>query len=158
MTTQQYDTLFSYREVFFDDRGNTLKHGFLDYFDHDRLDLAMGIALSGARGQAGEPRELREMDHILALPKNVSELRHWLTSPHLSSQMYALWRLEGILCGGSQHLADETLDKVHLLLRNTPREVWNARKTSACLSVRRGYWPTEEEMTRAGAPAWAKDS
>jgi hypothetical protein len=160
MTQQQYDVLFKNREVLFDDRGDTLKHRFVDYFDRERLARMMGIAIAGGRGQPGEPAELKEMDRILTQShsRDVPTLVHWLDNPHLSAKMYALWCLEGILCGGSQHFADETLDDIRLLLRNTPKVVRKIRKDSPCVSIRRGYWPTETELTRAGAPIWAKDN
>lgn len=34
---------------------------------------------------------------------------------------------------------------------NTPPKVWGARSDSKCQTVKRGYWPTEALMTKAGA-------
>jgi hypothetical protein len=156
MTMQQYDTLFANRQVFFDDRGDPLRHQFIEYFDTDRLQRILGVA-AYVRRQGPEPAELKEVDRILATPKrDLKSLLRWLDSPNLSARMYALWRVENLLCGSSLHFEDETLDKVRLLLRNTPRDVWKARKDSKCVTIQRGYWPTEAEMTRAGAPGWAK--
>lgn len=103
-----------------------------------------------------EPADLSDLDKVLAAPNRIEELLPWLESTNSSAQLYALWRLERLLCGGSQHFADETLDQVTRLLRSTPRKVWAERETSPCESVRRGYWPTEALMTKAGAPAWSR--
>ena len=158
MTVQQYDQLFKNRAVLFDGKNLQQSHSFVSFFNKDRLNRIVDTAiyLSGRGGP--KPGELVEMDKILALPKQIKPLLGWLDSPNLSSRVYALWRLEGIVDGGSEHFADETLDKVHLLMKNTPRQVWEERKTSSCASVRKGYWPTEAQMTAAGAPAWAKQS
>ena len=103
-----------------------------------------------------EPKELVDMDRVLMQPAQVSALLPYLDSQYLSAKFYALWRIEGIVDGGSQHFSDETIDKVDLLLRHQPRQVWKERVASKCKSIRSGYWPTEATMTRAGAPGWAK--
>jgi len=103
-----------------------------------------------------EPAELADLDQVLAAPNRIEDLLPWLEAPNSSAQLYALWRLERILCGGSKHFADQTLDQVTRLLRSTPRKVWSERETSVCDSVRRGYWPTESLMIKAGAPAWSR--
>ena len=103
-----------------------------------------------------EPSDLSDLDKVLAAPNRIEELLPYLEAPNSSAQLYALWRLERLLCGGSKHFADETLDNVTRLLRSKPRLVWSERETSPCESVRRGYWPTEALMIKAGAPAWSK--
>jgi len=106
--------------------------------------------------EVSEPAELADLDKVLAAPNRIEDLLPWLDAPNSSAQLYALWRLERILCGGSKHFADQTLDQITRLLRSTPRKVWSERENSVCDSVRRGYWPTESLMTRAGAPAWSR--
>ena len=158
MTTVQYDQLFKNRAVVFDGKNLLDHHTFISYFDSGRLARIVGTVVYLSHPEVGaEPRELVEMDTILAMPKEVKPFLPYLNSPRLGAQMYALWRLEGILDGGSQHFADETLDKVKMLLRDTPSRVWRARKTSKCTTVRRGYWPTDDQMSKAGAPLWGKD-
>lgn len=200
MTEAQYDSIFSRRAVFFDQRDIPQGHEFVRYFNQSRLDriLAAAIYIADHPAQkalpaAGEvvsvpvvratppkggflgplldqdsppppsmpaastePAELADLDKILAAPNRIEELLPWLESPNSSAQLYALWRLERILCGGSRHFADETLDAVTRMLRSTPRKVWSERESSACESVRRGYWPSEGLMTKAGAPAWSR--
>jgi hypothetical protein len=119
------------------------------------LDSEPAPAAPPVQPSMAEPEELADLDKVLAAPNRIEELLPWLESSN-SAQLYALWRLERILCGGSKHFADETLDKITRLLRSKPRTVWAERETSPCESVRRGYWPTESLMTKAGAPAWSR--
>lgn len=199
MTEAQYDSVFSRRAVFFDQRDIPQGHEFVKYFSQARLERiltsavwigdhpaagslpAAGPTVSVAvvhadapRGFVGpqlesepaktpvaapelaEPSELSDLDKVLAAPNRIEELLPYLEAPNSSAQLYALWRLERLLCGSSKHFADETLDKVTRLLRSKPRLVWAERETSPCESVRRGYWPTEALMLKAGAPAWSK--
>ncbi|MFN8610283.1 MAG: alpha/beta hydrolase [Vulcanimicrobiota bacterium] len=199
MTERQYDSIFSRRAVFFDQRDIPQGHEFVRYFSQARVDriLASAVFVGDNPGQANlpatgepvsvpivralpktgfvgpmpetggspppvapasvsEPAELSELDKILAASNRLEDLLPWLESNNSSAQLYALWRLERILCGGSRHFADETLDQVTRLLRSTPRKVWSERENSLCESVRRGYWPTEALMTKAGAPAWSR--
>ncbi|MBX3172214.1 MAG: alpha/beta hydrolase [Candidatus Eremiobacteraeota bacterium] len=197
MTERQYDSIFSRRAVFFDQRDIPQGHEFVRYFSEQRLAHILAAAVwigehpvqgtlpaagptvgvpvvraTPPRGFVGpqleslpappvpaelpEPSDLADLDRVLAAPNRIEELLPWLEAPNSSAQLYALWRLERLLCGGSQHFADETLDKVTRLLRSKPRTVWAERENSPCESVRRGYWPTEALMTKAGAPAWSR--
>ena len=157
MTEQQYDFLFKYRAIFFDQKNIPEGHEFLGYLQEDRLARMLSTAIYLTDPNAERPDEINDIYKILALPNKVEEFLPWLDSPNVSGQLYALWRLEALLCGGSKHLADQTLDNVTRLLRNTPRKVWGERENSPCQSVRRGYWPTESLMIKAGAPAWSRD-
>jgi hypothetical protein len=199
MSERQYDSIFSRRAVFFDQREIPQGHEFVRYFSQPRLDRILAAAVyvgespvekalpapgepvsvpvvraevpkhfvgpmpepdspppPPAPAAASEPAELCDLDKVLAASNRIEDLLPWLESKNSSAQLYALWRLERILCGGSRHFADETLDSVTRLLRSTPRKVWSERENSACESVRRGYWPTEALMTQAGAPAWSR--
>ncbi|MBS2033393.1 alpha/beta hydrolase [bacterium] len=199
MTESQYDSIFSRRAVFFDQRDIPQGHEFVRYFSQERLDRILAaavyvggtpapsalpatgepvsVALVRAQPKGGfvgpmpeteptpqppappavaEPPELTELDKVLAAANRIEDLLPWLEFNNSSAQLYALWRLERILCGGSRHFADETLDQITRLLRSTPRKVWSERESSTCESVRRGYWPTEALMTKAGAPAWSR--
>ncbi len=199
MTEHQYDTVFSRRAVFFDQRDIPQGHEFVRYFNEARLARILSAAVwigdnpaqaslpapgtpasvplvraDPPRGFVGpvletgpapsaptgtemtEPEELSDLDKVLAAPNRIEELLPWLEAPNSSAQLYALWRLERLLCGSSKHFADETLDQVTRLLRSKPRTVWAQRESSPCESVRRGYWPTEALMIKAGAPAWSR--
>lgn len=156
MTEDQYDNLFNNRAVVFDHENIPRGHELVRYLDGARLHRMVPAAVFCADTTRPEPDELRQLDAILALPRTVEALQPWLDSDNLSSQIYALWRLEVMLCGGSMHFSDETLENVTRLLRNSPRRVWGEREESPCQGIRRGYWPTEAQMTRAGAPSWSR--
>jgi hypothetical protein len=145
MTEKQYDLLFKNAAVMFDDDDIPMGHAFVRYYDEERLARILPTAIYLNNPKSPKPTEFAEAEAILKLPND-----------HLTAQMYALWRLENLFCGGSKHFADETLDKVARLLRNTPSVIWREQKNSPCRSIREEYWPTEDQMTRAGAPKWAK--
>jgi len=157
MTQQQIDFLFRYRMVFFDQKDIPEGHEFVNYLSQDRLQRVLATARYMADPEAERPAEMDDLVKILALPDKIEEFLPWLDHSNVSAQLYALWRLEWLICGGSQHFADETLDTVTRLLRNTPRKVWGEREHSQCQSIRRGYWPSEALMTKAGAPAWSRE-
>ncbi|MBT9586670.1 alpha/beta hydrolase [bacterium] len=157
MTEQQYDFLFKYRAIFFDQKDIPEGHEFVNYLSADRLTRMLSAAVYLTDPNAERPQEIDDIYKVLALANKVEEFLPWLDHPNVSGQLYALWRLEALLCGGSQHLADQTLDNVTRLLRNTPRKVWGERESSPCQSVRRAYWPSEALMNKAGAPAWSRD-
>jgi hypothetical protein len=157
MTEQQYDFLFKYRAIFFDQKNIPEGHEFVEYLSSERTARMLSAAVYITDPNAPRPAEIDDIYKVLALPHRVEELLPWLEHPNVSGQLYALWRLEALLCDGSKHLADQTLEQVTRLLRNTPRKVWGERHSSPCQSVRRGYWPTEALMNKAGAPAWSRD-
>lgn len=156
MTEKQYDLLFKNRAVMFDDEDIPRGHEFTRYYDENRLERMLTTAVFVANPKAPKPLEVVDADRILKLPARPEVLRPWLDNEHVTAQMYALWRLEQIFTGSSKHFADESLDKVHRMLRKTPSEVWKEQKRTEVRSIREGYWPTETQMTRAGAPAWAR--
>lgn len=156
MTEKQYDLLFKSAAVMFDDEEIPMNHAFVSYYDEERLARVLPTAIYLSNPKSPKPTEFAEAEAILKLPNRAEVFKPWLSNDHLTAQMYALWRLENLFCGGSKHFADETLDKVARLLRNTPSVVWREQKNSPCRSIHEEYWPTEEQMTRAGAPRWAK--
>lgn len=156
MTEAQFDGIFGSRSLILDDQAIPHDHEILEYLDESRLERILAAARYLAHPNQPEPAELSEADRVLKLADDAQALRIWLDRPPLSTQMYALWRLERLLCGSSKHMSDGTMEEVSNLLRVTPHEVWKARESSKCETVRRGYWPAEPQMERAGAPSWAK--
>jgi hypothetical protein len=157
MTEAQYDNLFNNRAVVFDNREIPEGHALVDYFSAHRIARLVDTALYlSSADEINKPADLDEIDAVLQSPRTLEGLRKWLDHPASTVQLYALWRLENLLCGSSRHLADETLDQVTRLLRNTPRAVWGEREESPCQCIRQGLWPTEAQMTKAGAPAWSR--
>lgn len=158
MTEQQYDAIFASKAAYFDNEGIPKSHDFLKYYDEARVAQLVPAMLWLADAKSvPEPVAFREMDAVVAAPAKVEALLPYLDSPHLNTQLYALWRLEGILCGGSGHIANEFLPEVGAMLRDTPREILRVRRSEdcPCETVKKGYWPTSKTMTRAGAPPWA---
>lgn len=154
MTVEQCDTVYKNRAIMFDNRGIPTDHSYTTYYDDARVQRLVGIAAFLANPKAPKPIELAEADKILKLPNSLDAIVPYLDSELISSQMYALWRVERINCGSSIHMCDETLGKLALMLRNTPAKVKKSRPDSPCKTVQKGIWPTEKTMTRAGAPSW----
>ncbi|MFN8608248.1 MAG: alpha/beta hydrolase [Vulcanimicrobiota bacterium] len=155
MTEGQWDTLMGNRTLMLDNQDVPASHDFSQYLSRERLQRMLPTALYAGQPQRfPKPPEVAQMDKIRALPNNSEAIKPWLNSPYLSSQMVALWRLEHILCGSSKHLADGTIEDQARLMRNQPARVKAERKDSKCVTISRGYWPTQEQLTRAGAPNW----
>jgi hypothetical protein len=152
MTEQQYDTFFGARRFVLDNVDIPPSHDILLYYDENRMGRLTGAMVFLADPKAPKPPELAEMDALSALPDQVSALVPYLDSPLISTQVYAIWRLEKILDGGSQYLANDYLASLARMMRNTPAKVKMARKDSPSVLVREGYWPTRRQMKRAGAP------
>jgi len=154
MTTQQYDTLFAEQAIAVDNEDIPEDHAWVNYFNPPRLARAVPLAIYLADPKQPKPEEFRELDRLAAAPQQSEAIKPFLDSPHLNTSMYALWRLERLLCGGSQHMADGTLEDLARLLRNQPAKIRSMRPDCPCHSVQRGLWPTPAQMTRAGAPDW----
>lgn len=151
MTTQQYDTILAGRRMVFDNRNIPSDHAFLNYYDDARLARIVPMALSVANPKFPRPKEFAELDMVMAMPTPKS-LIPYLDSDNLTVMMYALWRLEQMVCGGSQHLADGTLENIARLMKSKPATVRAQCKESACKSLNQGLFPTEKMLDRAGAP------
>lgn len=61
--------------------------------------------------------------------------------PELSVVMTALWRLDRVLCGSADHLADETLRRAASVSHGKPLMSAEDRKLCPCRIVSRGIWP-----------------
>ena len=154
MTEQQCDVVFKNRAIVFDNTEIPQDHALLNYFSDERLERLVSTMVFLCDGKAPKPVELVEADKVLAAPAKVEALAPFLDSPLLTPQLYALWRLDHLLCGSCQHMCDETMDKIALLLRNTPIMVRKQRGNSSCKVISTGLWPTETQLERAGAPSW----
>jgi hypothetical protein len=77
-------------------------------------------------------------------PANAEDLRPFLDSPDLNVQLYALWRLEHLLCGHSRHLTDSTTVEMTRLAVENPGEFRHERSACGCAVIRDGYWPPRE--------------
>jgi hypothetical protein len=154
MTQEQCDLVYKNRAILFDNRNIPTDHALLEYYSEDRVQRLIATADSLTNPKAPKPVEMVEAEQVLAAPAQVDALTPFLDSPNLSTQAYALWRLDHLLCGSSVHLCDETIDNMAQLMRNQPARVRKERPSSPCKILSRGLWPTETQMTRAGAPSW----
>ncbi|MCE7870621.1 alpha/beta hydrolase [bacterium CPR1] len=156
MTEQQYDTLFKNRAVLFDNQNIPTDHSFLKYYDEERLARIAPAAVFLADPSQPEPEELAELDQIIQAPEVGNILLPMLDSPRLAAQVYALWRMEHLDCGGSKHMSDGYLTSIVKKMRKTPRAIKGMRPDSECKTAKAGYWPTKTMMKRAGAPEGAE--
>lgn len=154
MTEQQYDNFLGNQRLVVDNQNIPADHAFLKYYDEARLARVVPLAVHVGDPKFPKPKEFAELDVVKALPDQVSALTPYLDSPNLTTVMYTLWRLEKIDCGGSKHLADGTIEEMARRMKNKPATVRSGRKDSPCKTMSSGYFPTEDQLTRAGAPNW----
>lgn len=160
MTESQYNELLPARRLILDGQDIPMGHEFAKYYEPKRVQQLVSAAIWLANSKAPKAPQQKDLDEVMALPNRAENLQSKLSSPYLGSAILALWRMEKIICNpsGSKHLADFTVEEVTRLLRSTPKKVWDVQADSKCQSVHRGYWPPENWMTEAGAPAWSKPS
>jgi len=154
MTEQQYDTVFGHQAVAFDNQDIPTDHSMLNYYNDTRLSRVVPMAAHVADPRTPKPKEFQELDQMAAMPNQLQALQPFLDSPNLTTQLYAIWRLEHLYCGGCTHLSDGTLEQLARRLRNQPNTVRPERKNSACKFLQQGCWPTENQLMKAGAPNW----
>lgn len=159
MTQAQYDSLFGRKALFIDNEEIPTSHDFLLYYNADRLaQLVPAMLWLASPNSVPEPTAFQDMDKVMMAPDNAEALARFLDFPDLNTQLYALWRLEKLNCGGSVHLADGYLPGIAAMMRHKPRQALSARKSDdcPCVTVKKGYWPTVKQFTKAGAPPWAQ--
>jgi len=152
MTAEEYDTGMSAKKVVFDNQKIPENHAFLDYYSAERIGQLVGAMLWVADSKRPKPQELLLIDEVAAQPDLPKLIAPYLDHPHMSPRIYALWRLEKLLCGSSQHLADDYLRNLSKILIEKPRAIKGLRPESPCQTVRQGWFPTRKQMERAGAP------
>jgi len=141
LRAEQFDALFSNRRLVFDTQAIPRNHLMIRYYDRARVDR---LAQAAAHLRDPEKREsalLRDLQEVLTRRPTVATLTPYLASPETSVKLYALWRMEKLLCGGSGHLEDDYLVRVADLGRRRPRRLPEERRDSPCRTVREGYWP-----------------
>lgn len=154
MTDQQYDILLGGDRLVVDNQDIPTDHAFLKYYDTARLARVVPTAVHVADPSFPEPKEFDDLNLVRRMPDQVAALQPYLDSPHLTTVMYTLWRMEKMLCGSSTHLGDGTIETIARLLKNQPSKVRSQRKDSPCKDLSNGYFPTEKMLIRAGAPNW----
>ena len=154
MTKEQYKVLLGGNRLVIDNQDIPTDHAFLKYYNEARLTRVVPLAVHVADPSFPEPKEFDDLNMARKMPDQVAALQPYLDSPHLTTVMYTLWRMEQMLCGNNNHLGDGTIEKMARLLKNQPSLVRVERKSSPCKDLSNGYFPAENQLIRAGAPNW----
>ena len=155
MTEAQYDKALGSRKLILDNKRIPLDHHMLEYYSEWRLARIIPSLIYYADNQAPISPDAAAIAEVMDASNTVEALSPFLNSQNATTLVYAVWRIEHLLCGGSQHLADGYFTHIGKLLKTVPRKVTYARPSSPCEQVKRGLFPTEAMMERAGAPSWA---
>lgn len=152
MTAEEYDAGMAAKKVIFDNQNIPENHSFLEYYNADRIAQLVGAMLWVGDSKRPKPQELLLIDEVALQPDIPKLIAPYLDHAHMTPRIYAMWRLEKLLCGNSQHLADDYLRNLQKILIEKPRAIKGMRPESPCQSVKQGFIPTQKQMQRAGAP------
>jgi hypothetical protein len=145
----QYDALISQRRLVFDTIDIPENHALVDYFRNGRL-TRIADAAAGIRDPQHNPSALlKELDAVLAEPADPAALRPHLFGGETSPKVYALWRLEHLLCGSSAHMSSGYAEKVLTRTLRNPAWLDEERGHSECKVVREGFWPPADVVEAA---------
>jgi hypothetical protein len=153
---EQIDAMVTKRCLIFDTIEIPPDHVFVKYFSQGRV-----ARLADAAATLRDPSKqasvlLKHMEEVLQAPNDVKALAPHLMGEETTPKVYALWRLERLLCGGVQHLesgyATEVLD--HTI--KDPFWLDEERKQTACKVVGQGLWPPADVVARVRALAAQK--
>jgi hypothetical protein len=161
----QFDALMSQRRLVFDAQAVPRDHQFLGYYNPDRLeglvDAAIALRPQGPRRSA----LLADLDRVLAAPNTVAALKPFLENADNCTKLYALWRMERLVCGDSAHLQYGYSIRVASMAIKHPGELDKERQRTPCKLVREGYWPPPAlkkadvtHMGRRQAPATDREA
>jgi hypothetical protein len=138
----QIDALCRSRRLVLDANDIPSRHAFLQYYDDKRLARIVDAAVALGDPERHDPL-LDTLDEVLKAPADPKTLARFFDKRDLAVTYYALWRLEGILCGGPRHLADGYLERIALMLTDDPEAIDHERWIGPCLVVRDGWWPPQ---------------
>jgi hypothetical protein len=148
MSRGQINTILSHRRLYLDGDGIPQDHEILRYYDATRIanivDAAVGVADPSYKCAA-----LELLDQIIQAPDDAKVLEKFFSHRNLAAQYYTLWRMELLVCGQPEHLADGYLEWLRILLADDPKAVGRQRWVGPCRVVRKGYWPTPDMITDA---------
>jgi hypothetical protein len=156
MTLAQLDAMVGGRRLLVDSEDIPSDHAFGNYYDQSRVSRLVPVMRYLANPKLAKPPYLERLDRILTAPNSQQALLTYLDAPTAGEIFYALWRLERLNCGDARHLTDDTVQKIGRLLKETPQKIWRVAPKSDCQTIRAEQFPTPTQMTRAGAPAWAR--
>lgn len=156
MTVEQLDGSCSRRHIVFDGEDIPTDHAFSKYYDSERLARIVPTIHWLVDPKLPTPREVSELDTILAAPNDVDSLAPFLDNGRYGTLFYTLWRLERLNCGDARHMTDSTLDEAARLLKDKPQMIFKLQQKTDCVTIKNGQFPTETMMTRHGAPPRSK--
>ncbi len=157
LTEEQWVRFTTAQSVLWDTTNIPKDHAYLDYYSVDRIGRIVPSVVYKANPQATKiTPELQGIADVMAAPNVAILLKPFLDTPLISTQIYAMCRLEQLLCGGPKHLSSEYLSNEALKLKDQPSVVRQDCATSPCQLMKQGYWPTEKEFDAVGAPKGAK--
>jgi hypothetical protein len=152
----QFDTLISQRCLIMDTIDIPRDHALVEYYASGRLARLADAAVT-LRDPARSPSAmLRELDVVLHTPDDVAVIAPHLIGPETSPKVYALWRLEHVMDGGSAHLESGYAERVLAETLKDPAWLDRERQVTDCKVVRAGLWPPVDVVERVRAAAAEK--
>jgi esterase/lipase superfamily enzyme len=156
MTLEQLDESMNHRQIILDSENIPSDHNFGKYYDDARLARIVSVMLYRANPSLPKPKDIAEIDEIMEAPSDPSALLPYLDSGRYGTLFYTLWRLERLNCGDARHMTDGSLESLGRMLKDKPQMIWRVQDKTDCVTVKKGQFPTERMMTRAGAPPRAR--
>jgi hypothetical protein len=147
----QLDTLISQRKLVYDTIEIPENHALVDYFGKSRIDRLAAAAAQLRDPASNKSPLLTKMTAVLRAPASVDALAPYLLGDETSPKVYALWRLEQLLCGNTNHVTGDYAEKV--LIETIKDGYWwdKERETTPCKVVKAGLWPPSDVVARAKA-------
>ncbi|MBM3462426.1 MAG: alpha/beta hydrolase [Armatimonadetes bacterium] len=140
MRVDQTDLMYGMRKIYFDTHDIPADHSILTYYNAKRVDRVSEL-ITWQNGGGPEPKDFKILDAIVA-SSDVPTLAANFNNLNLCVQLYALWRLDNLLCGSCMHFADGYTRSVAKAVEERPQAIPHIRETSPCRVVRSGLWPT----------------
>lgn len=145
----QYDTLIGRRRMIFDTIDIPANHALVAYFSSGRIHRIADMAV-GLRDPEHNPSALlKQLDEVLAAPADTKAIAPHLFGGETAPKVYALWRLEHLLCGSSAHMSDGYAEKVLSRTLKDPAWLDGEREQSPCKVVQGGFWPPADVVEAA---------
>lgn len=116
-------------------------HEYLSYYTVARIGHLVDAALTLENPRNPRSALLALILDVMRAPATVKALAEFLHHPQPSVVLYTLWRLEHLVCGSSQHLADGTLRRSLAHSVRDPKSLEQERGATPCRLVKEGHWP-----------------
>lgn len=143
----QLDWLIGERHVYYDTEDIPRGHTLLQYYTPRRIARLAAVARD-LRNPGRRPESvLSEIEAVREAPAQPEALAAFLAHSEATVRLYALWRLEHLLCGDAGHLADGSASRAADALHGDPDRFLAACPKSSCRAVRDGYWPPRPRLS-----------